>query len=173
MAWTDPRTWAVDDLVTADMLNEQIRDNLNTLKSPPSDNYELNEGSDYTTAQTSFVAVDATNLTLTLVTGGGDVMVHFHGNVEHGTPSSINFEVYVDGVALAGNDGVIRARPTATAAGGTVCVAFTRLITGLAAGTHTFALYWKTGAGTATLLAGAGTATARDVHPQFWAREVS
>lgn len=31
MAWTTPKTWATDDLVTAALLNEQLRDNLNVL----------------------------------------------------------------------------------------------------------------------------------------------
>lgn len=32
MAWTPPRTWMVGELVGADQLNEQIRDNLAVLK---------------------------------------------------------------------------------------------------------------------------------------------
>ena len=31
MAWTTPRTWATNELVTAALLNEQLRDNLNIL----------------------------------------------------------------------------------------------------------------------------------------------
>ena len=33
MAWTTPRTWAAGALVTADDLNEQVRDNLDVLKT--------------------------------------------------------------------------------------------------------------------------------------------
>lgn len=33
MSWTTPKTWATDDLVTAALLNEQLRDNLNALMS--------------------------------------------------------------------------------------------------------------------------------------------
>ena len=82
-AWTTPATWGVDQLVTASDLNTQLRDNLNTLKTPPSAHYELNESSDYTTSSASFVDVDATNLALTITTSGGDVFVGFHGSVEH------------------------------------------------------------------------------------------
>lgn len=31
MAWTDPRTWATGELVTADIMNTHVRDNLNYL----------------------------------------------------------------------------------------------------------------------------------------------
>jgi len=33
MAWTTPKTWGSEPL-TADKLNEQLRDNLNALKDP-------------------------------------------------------------------------------------------------------------------------------------------
>ena len=33
MAWTDPRTWVTDELVTAAQFNTHIRDNLNTIDS--------------------------------------------------------------------------------------------------------------------------------------------
>lgn len=33
MAWTTPRTWTVGEVVTAAQMNEQLRDNLNYLKS--------------------------------------------------------------------------------------------------------------------------------------------
>lgn len=32
--WTTPRTWSVGELVTAGLLNQQLRDNLNTLRVP-------------------------------------------------------------------------------------------------------------------------------------------
>jgi hypothetical protein len=172
MAWTTPKDWTTDELVTASDLNTHLRDNLNALKSPPSAHFEANESSDYTTTSTSFVDVDATagKLSLTITTNGGDVLVHFHGSVENGGGSAIFFDVAVDGTRTAGDDGILRARASTTT--DTVPVSFTRLITGLSAGAHTFKLQWKVGANTATLCAGAGT-SGKDVHPQFWAREVS
>lgn len=32
MAWTDPRTWIVGEMVTANLLNTHLRDNLNSLR---------------------------------------------------------------------------------------------------------------------------------------------
>jgi hypothetical protein len=168
MTWTTPKTWADQELVTADLLNTHLRDNLEALKEPPSGNYECDETSEYTTTSTSFVDVDATNLVMTLATGGGNVMVHFHGNLQHsGSSGRIYLDVEVDGTRVAGDDGIV------WGAGDAIFdLTFTRLITGLSAGDHIFKLQWKTSAATATLYAGAGTSN-KDTHPQFWAREVS
>lgn len=167
--WTTPKTWAVDELVTASALNTHLRDNLNALKTPPSAHYECNEASDYTTSGTSFADVDATNLALTITTNGGDVLVHFHGLVSN-TVGRVFLDVYEsDGAArIAGDDGMIRSGLNGEAE----TLTFTRLITGLSAGEHTFKLQWKVNTGTGTLYAGAGSTNA-DVHPQFWAREMS
>ncbi len=168
MAWTTPKTWAVDELVTASALNTHMRDNLNALKAPPTAHYEVDEASDYTTNSTSFVDVDATHLALTITTSGGDVLVHFHANPSIGAPAFLHFDVDVDGARVGGDDGIVRySTPSYN-----VPVSFTRLITGLAAGEHVFTLQWKVNSGTATLYAGAGT-SGYDVHPQFWAREIS
>ena len=174
--WTAPITWAVDQLVTADNLNEQVRDNLEFLKDPPTDEYTLNEGSDYTTTSTSFVDIDATNLALTIETGGGDVLVHFHGvfgSVSGSGTAVAYLEVDVDGSPLAGNDGIIAIYIDDAA--DHFPLSFTQLIQGLSAGSHTFKLQWKrttSASAVVALWAGAGTSN-NDLHPQFWAREVS
>lgn len=168
MAWTTPKTWQVDELVTATIMNTHIRDNLNALKAPPSAAYVCDEVSDYVTTSTVFVDVDSTNLALTINTNGGDVLVHFHGMIN--AYSQTFFNVAVDGTDDGPDDGYISA-----ANGGSSereAVSFTRLISGLSAGSHTFTLRWKVAAGTGRLYAGAGTASS-DVHPQFWVREVS
>jgi hypothetical protein len=171
--WTAPRTWAVGELVTAALLNTHLRDNLEALKVPPTALHNVNQGSDYQTTSTSFVNVDATNLALTIVTGGGDVLIGFYGfvNVAAGAKFAY-FDVEIDGVRMAGDDGLVAAN-SQQSANQAFCVSFVTLKQGLAAGTHTFKLQWKaTSAATLTLYAGAGT-TALDLHPQFWVREVS
>jgi hypothetical protein len=171
MAYTTPKTWTNEPLIAAD-LNTHLRDNLEALKDPPGANYECNEVADYSTTSASFVDVDATNLALSMITNGGDVMLHFHGVVAHSllnTNSVVQFNIDVDGSPHAANDGIM----AVYCINGAANVSFTRLITGLAAGSHTFKLQWKNYiSGTATLYAGAGT-TKYDVHPQFWVREVS
>jgi hypothetical protein len=165
MAWTQPKTWSSEPLTSSD-LNTHLRDNLEELKDPPSEQYVLNQGTDYTTTSTSWVNVDNTNLAFTLTTNGGDVLVHVHLPVV-GSGGIVYLDLEVDGTRLAGDDGLARA-----AAGGVAIVSFTRLITGLAAGSHTIKLQWKVGAGTGTIYAGAGT-SGNDLHGQMWVREVS
>jgi hypothetical protein len=170
MAYTTPKTWSNEPLVVSD-LNTHLRDNLDAIKDPPSANYELNESADYTTTSTSFADIDATEgkLQLTITTNGGDVMVHFHGSFNANGNVRVYLDIDVDGTRNGGDDGIVfnfielNARQA---------ISFTRLITGLSDGSHTFKLQWKVSANTATLHAGAGVSVS-DVHPQFWAREVS
>lgn len=168
MVWTTPQTW-VAGLVTVDDFNEQIRDNLAFLKDPPTDLHTANEGADWSTTSTSFVDVDSTDLALTITTGGGDVMVHFHGTISKNDTGGVFLDVDVDGARTAGDDGIIT---NIHAANYRTPMTFTRLIQGLSAGSHTFKLQWRVGSGTVTLYAGAGTSNA-DLHPQFWVREIS
>ena len=169
--WTTPKTWSTGEALTASDMNTHIRDNLDALKAPPTDEYTCDESSEYTTTSASFVDVDATNLNLTITTTGGDVMVGFYGTVKHSAASSngVKFDVDLDGSLIAGDDGLVG---TNFAASNQIkAVSFVTLVTGLSAGSHTFKLQWNTAAATATLYAGAGASTF-DVHPQFWVREV-
>lgn len=165
-AWTTPRNWIANELIDEDILNEQIRDNMIALKDPPSDSYVLDEVAEYSGAAV-WADIDAGNLSFTLVTGGGDVMVSFAGTfyTTAGT-LAIYLDVDVDGGRIAGDDGIIAESVTTTARS----ITFTRLIEGLAADTHVFTLQWNAPAN-ARLAAGSGAA--HDVHAQFWAREVS
>lgn len=170
MTWTTPKTWVTGEPLTAGDLNTHLRDNLNALKTPPGDAYIANEASNYTTTSTAFVSVDATNLALTITTAGGDALVAFSGAVSNNTAGqAVYFDVDLDGVRQAGNDGINVL--TSAAANSIGNAAFAWLVTGLAAGSHTFKLQWKVSGGTGTLYAGAGTGGA-DIHPQFWVREI-
>jgi hypothetical protein len=168
MAWTTPKTWSVGELVTASDMNTHLRDNLNALKTPPSAHYVLDQASEYTTTSTSFVDVDATNLSSTITTNGGDVMVIFSGVFNHNTNGAIIFlNLSVDGANVQPEDGIVSA--TLQAANRSNIVLF-YMVTGLPAGSHTFRLRWKTSSGVATLHAGA---TAPLVHSQWIVREIS
>jgi hypothetical protein len=142
MAYTTVPTFT-DTSATAANGNTYIRDNQRALKDPPSQNYESNEGANYTrTGSAAFANVDA-DFNFSITTTGGDVIVSFVG------------------VAFA-------------TSGGGIPLQFTRLVTGLAAGVHTFNLQWavEDAVNTITLYAGAGTAS-YDLHPQFWVRELT
>jgi hypothetical protein len=168
MSWTTPRTWVNNEALTASDMNTHIRDNLAALKSPPTAQYTANEGSNYTVTTTTFVSIDATNLSLNITTSGGDVMIGFHGTMMN-SGGYIMVDVLVDNIArLGGDDGFVHLAATSAVHP----VGFVHLVTGLSAGSHNFKLQWRVNSGTGTLYAGAGTAN-QDSHPQFWVREVS
>lgn len=173
MAYTTPKTWS-SELVTVTDMNTYIRDNMLALKDPPSDNYESDEGADYTTTSTGWAQVDA-DWALTITTTGGDVMLGFVCSADNNTAGEqLYFNVYVSSLAtrVVGDDGICTFEmPTSTTSRPQV-VSFMFLLTGLSAGSHTFTLQWKVSGGTGKIYAGAGT-SGYDVHPQFWAREVS
>jgi hypothetical protein len=176
---TTVKDWVDNTLVSASDLNTEIRDRMMFLKSPPTAQYVLNQASNYTTTSSTFTDVDGagSELSLTITPAGGDVMVHFHGSVFCDTINrAVAFNVWVDNADYVADDGIISYRLSiATATSDYIPVSFTRLITGLTPGIpHTFVLRWKAdGGATATLYAGAGSSVGRDIHPQFWVREVS
>ncbi len=175
MSFTTPKTYATGESLTAAELNQYQRDNIVALKDPPTDSHIVNEGSDYTTTSTSFVVIDSTDLSLQITTTGGDVVIAFNGTVRQATSgATVHFEVFKDTdgggfVAIAGEDGMALTQATTTNANNTVAINW--LLTGLAAGIHTFRLYWKVSAGTATLWAGTGSGD-KDIHTNFWIREI-
>lgn len=72
--WSTPLTWDTGRLVTANDLNQQIRDNLLYLKSPPA---TILEGVDNTTSSTSYVPLTETKNIIT--TAGGRVLIGAYG----------------------------------------------------------------------------------------------
>lgn len=179
MAWTTPKTWTDGSVLTAAELNEQVRDNLDFLFDKPGAVYDVDEASNYTTSSTSFVDVDATDLALTITTGGGDVLIWLSPAVMTSTANvSVYFDVDIDGTRVAGDDGITKftffdAGASPETVMNRATLGFVWLATGLAAGSHTFKLQWKhtNAAITTTLYAGAGT-TYSDVHPQFGVKEL-
>ncbi len=157
MTWTTPRTWVTNELVTADVLNEHVRDNLNALKAPPTASYIL--GTSYSTTSTTYVNVDSTNLALTITTTGGDVVVGFNGaGVMAVLGNSGYLTVSMDNVNVAGAYGI-----TFLTSSAVVPISFAFLLRDLSPGVHTFRLQWKVSGSTATLYA----------TGEFWVREMS
>ncbi|RMF81298.1 MAG: hypothetical protein D6737_05470 [Chloroflexi bacterium] len=174
--WSPPRTWVTGELVTADILNTHIRDNLDFLKDPPTALATLDEIANYTTTSTTFVDVDNTEgkFKHTKQVFGGDVLAIFVGNVKIGNSNQyIHFNISVDGVDHFADDGLLAVHPGSVTSGENIRwpVCIVARLTGVAAGTRIFRLRWKVSANTATLYAGAGTSNV-DIHPQFWIMEV-
>lgn len=128
-------------------------------------------GADYTTASPVFVDVDAVNLAITLVTRGAPVEIYLSGELaaSGGTALDVCLDVDIDGTRYGngfangiwcGNAGV--------AGKNNFKRAFTAI--GLAAGSHTFKLQWKTASNTAIMMSGA--ASLDDVPVLFGAKEL-
>lgn len=157
--WTQPITWEVDQLVDEGHLNEQVRDNLEWLKDPPTASVTL--AANVATTSTAFV--DVPGLALTLTTSGGSVLVGFAGAAGNTVGSTVVFDVVVDGVGQGGPDGICGS------SAGVIPMSFVWLVEGLSAGAHTIKLQWKVSGNTGTLYG--ATAAPLRFRPQLWARE--
>lgn len=168
--WATPRTWTTGELVTKTIMDAHVRDELNALKTPASFRCWVDEATNVTTTSTTWTGIDGTNLSATMVTGGGTIYVGFSGTFYFTVSTGrIFLDVIVDGTTRVGtDDGIIADNSASTSA--TAAMAFVVPITGLSAASHTFAMQWRVTAGTASLLRGDGTANL-DGHPIFWGRE--
>lgn len=125
-------------------------------------------GSTYTTTSTTFVDVDATNLSLTITTGAHRCQVGFVGSFNTDTSDKIVFvDVDVDGTRVSGNAGGITSNQYNVAGGYRFNGSFTVLTAALTAASHTFKLQWRVDAGTGKLYNG----TAGSPTLQFWVLE--
>jgi hypothetical protein len=150
MAWTTPITWTAGTVVGAANLNEQLRDNFNYLLSRPRQAIKRTAGADYTTTSTSFVNIDATNLSINLTMSGSAVLVAFSGVLRQ--TESVFLDFSVDGTRHANtSNGIGVATLTSTA--NDQLAGYTILVTGLSVGSHTFNAMWRVASGTGVLRA--------------------
>ncbi|PJF30840.1 MAG: hypothetical protein CUN51_06550 [Candidatus Thermofonsia Clade 1 bacterium] len=165
MPWTTPTTWVSAQVVTATQLNEQLRDNMNYLLSRPHQRIIRVASSNYTTTSTTFVDIDATNLSITLTISGSAVLVGFSGVAEVNSGPFYCFDFTVDGNRYTTVSNGLLEVHTAT---GFIHVpaSYTALVMGLTVGSHTFRPVWRATSGTATL-------RAVNSPVVFWAMEVA
>ncbi len=146
--WTTPITWNVDQLVTNSDLNEQVRDNLEYLLSPNHQRIMHNNGGDYSiTSVTTFQDIDSTDLSISLVTHGGPVLVHFQAVAyTSGLSHEGCFDLTVNGTRLGTSYlfGLARIR---TDSSGRATVSMLVLLTGLSAGTCVLRPQWRSDTG--------------------------
>ncbi|MCZ2095131.1 MAG: hypothetical protein LC121_02455 [Anaerolineae bacterium] len=160
--WTTPKTWTVDELITAPMLNTHVRDNLGYLFARPAAQSAQAGAAGYTITGTSYAAVDPANLTLTLATASGRVMIGLLASLSGNATLSAGLRVSVDGGAqyVVWSDAIhvlvsISPAPLPPL-----------LVTGLSAGQHTLALEAKASANTLTIHRSAAQPL------RFWVMEV-
>lgn len=173
-SWATGKTWASGELVTATMLNDEVRDQDISLKQPASFTVDVDEASDYSTTSTSWTDIDATDLSVSITTAGNAVEVTFSGNLYFNGAGGYYglLDLAVDGTRHAGDDGRIVFGSPGTTVNVAIPVTVKWVVRGLSAGSHTFKLQWRVtnAAATLTMYAGAGTAD-RNVHPIFYAVE--
>jgi hypothetical protein len=145
MAWTAPTTRATDDLINASIWNTDVVDNLAFLKNPTSGVATLT--TQLTTTSTSFT--DATGLSVTMTTSGGNVMCVFNASVGNNGASQNIFTLDVDGTDQGATDGLLSVTASAIAAN----ASFVYVVTGLSAASHTIKVQWRVSGGTGTLFA--------------------
>lgn len=163
MAWTSPKTWSADELVTNTMLNTHLRDNLNYLKAKPYGKASL--ATQITTASTSFTD---TGLSVAVTPAGEAIIASFTGVVGISGGSQCQFDIDVNGTRQGGTDGLV-----CVVTSGTVeSVALTIIVDGLTPGNlYTIKVQWKVNAGTGTLYA-ENSASQLKFKPVLWAREL-
>ena len=127
---------------------------------------DLRTAGNYTTTSGTFVDVDATNITITMTTRTGSVLIM--GAVITTSHSAnakyIRFDIDIGGTREGGTYGLaMKYHPSLGIA---TWQGFTHVKTGLSAGEHTFKLQWRTSAATATLYGNA------DVEGRFFVVEV-
>lgn len=152
-------------------MNVEVRDKVNALKSPAYFNCVIDQTADYTTTSTSFADVDSANLSASVTTSGGAMLIGFSGVMLSGAASNAYrafLDVSIDGTRVGGDDGLISHYGVYTAN-----ASFVVVTAALSAASHVIKLQWKVSnvANTTTMYAGAGTSAA-DIHPRFWGIEL-
>ncbi len=166
MAWTSPKTWTAEVLTSSD-LNTHLRDNLNALKEPPDNFYEVNNVSDLTFTTTSWADLDSTNLSLAITTAGGDIRVWFQAAVSHSSGVAY-FSFDLDGTTVnSADDGIARVWQNSAQ-----MIYVEWWFRDVAAGAHTIKVKAKVSAGTLTVFRGQASAGNR-IDGMFMVREMS
>jgi hypothetical protein len=147
MAWTTPKTWTTGAVLSKADLDEQVRDNMTYVHSGKPASQLIVYGGDYTSANNGYIDVDATNLSITLSTTTGRVLVTAMAAVSSASGHNVGVGVTVDGVFVAVSLGYADTTPE-----GVPIVAFKL---GLSIGSHTFRLQWNPGGTSSTLSANA------------------
>lgn len=159
MAWTTPATWAAA-LVTVSQFNTQIRDNLRALKNPPS-GHSLVSARDYVVAGAgAWTAVDtglvAGHFQHAVTVAETRVQVLFNGTVRaQNNTGLLGWNISVDGTPYFPGNG-IAFWDASGLSGRAMPISFTRTLTGLTPGSHTFRLDWSANVAGFTLF-GSGT----------------
>lgn len=134
----------LSNLATGDLVTEAmwdiITDNFDYLLAPNGEQILHSEGGSYSiTNQTTFADIDATDLTIDVVTFGGRILVAFACRYIFSSGNAY-FDIAVDGTRVGSSFTAGLAQTTGVSQFITIPV----LIEGLAAGTYTITPQWRT-----------------------------
>lgn len=144
----------------------------------PQDVYRTNEGSDYTTTSSAWGDIDGTNFSFTITPQSDTVIIGFSVTLAHSSGTAATYfdvynstdSAYASTLSATNDDGLVGHQVNVN--NQFHGLGYVVPYTGLTPETsYTFKLRWKTTGATATIYAGAGTAN-KDVHSQFWVKEV-
>lgn len=160
-AWTANRSWIAGEIVSAALMNQYVRDNLDWLKTPTA-NAPATFATNFTT--TSATLVDVTGMTATLTSNGGGFEVHCDLLISHSSTNNSTFDILVDGVAESGL--TLGLATYSLVANAKTYMGLHHHITAKAAGSHTIKLQCLTGGGTLTIYGTTGV-----FSPYFYVKE--
>ena len=159
MAWATMTNLSTGDLVTETHM-DNIRGNIEYLLDPNKDQAIRDNTTNYTTTSTSFVDVDATNLSFTITTNGGPVEVWFSVPYMANGGGRPSFDVDVNGTRIGASFSHGLATGGASPTTGDVHTVSWKGYHEIAAGNHTFKLQYRVfSSGTVTIPSAGNHAT--------------
>lgn len=148
MAWATPRTWTTSEIVTAAMMNQDVRDNMNALKSTSAE-VDTNE----TTTSTAFADLATTGPAVTINTGT-TAFVLMSAKLSNTNDNAVNIAgVAVSGattLAAADGEALFITAWEASEPNTRIQVGIAFPLSGLTAGSNTFTMKYRVSAGTGT-----------------------
>ena len=174
MAWNILAAFSAYQRATSAVM-EQIRENLNILKSPQIAISTVTLATDITTTSTTFVDVNTTwyqvTITPSIASGTCSLRVWTTLSVQCSTTTTthvVKFDLMIDGVSVSAGAGIAMIQGNQNQY---FPVTIDYLITGVAPGAHTIKLRWRNlGGGNTTLFANNGSTI--QVRTQFGAMEI-
>lgn len=140
--YTSNRTWVAGELITASIMNQYIRDNLDWFKTPIAS--KVTTG---TIGTTSATYVDVTNMTATFTTNGGGIDVLIRCTWGQTASATNVLQLMVDGVSEC-----ILGTWISPTGNNYIPTSLVHHIGAISAGSHTIKVQAKTNAGTLTIV---------------------
>lgn len=154
MAWTNPKTWATGEALTASDLNLHLRDNLLYLFNRPIVIAELRNAANITISSSTMVAVDDNFYNLDLEVNSGRAKISLiGGTVVQTSGAHAIFDLLIDNTTyLSSNTGTPDTNGSQYIGSDTTGAAFPLssfqfIVTGLSAGSHNFKLRFRSSSG--------------------------